>query len=404
MLPGESLDDLRAAAMAVHIAEAPDVHEDVEAQGGAGTKGAKKLVVAAAMAGAEVDDFGDARGGEGCGEVANLAVGVVAGRVKECGGELDLERFGALDEVDHCVGWGIGRERCEDFGGGLGELGLGLRDVGVGLGVFHKCGCGADVAREEGGGFGSERGCGVVSERREFVNEGLGGGSVEIPGGRGGSFAEFFAEQANLGKRVRQKARDLDFKGAGADDLAEGSVGGEGKQVASDVKGAGAEGAFVRLRLEAVRGRDAAMEQIEDGGADALVRSEKAADGFGIELGGGSVSTEAGSIKAGFEEILVAGGAFLAVPARLVDEDDGGQQAEALDGEGDMGQVGDGAVAILEIECIEELLGALGANFRQGFAHGERRPGVLCHGESEDFRVGAVDGKDLSLVPGFGSD
>jgi hypothetical protein len=63
---------------------------------------------------------------------------------------------------------------------------------------------------------------------------------------------------------------------------------------------------------------------------------------------------------AGFEEVLVAGGALLAVPALFVDEDDGGEQAEALDGEGDVGQVGDGAVAVLEIKGVEELLGALG--------------------------------------------
>ena len=96
------------------------------------------------------------------------------------------------------------------------------------------------VAGEEGGGFGGERRCGVVSERREFVDEGLGGGSVEVPGGRGGSFAQFFAQLANFGNRAREQARDLGFKGAGADDLAEGGVGGEGKQVASDVEGAGA--------------------------------------------------------------------------------------------------------------------------------------------------------------------
>ena len=49
VLRGESLDDLRAAAMAVHVAEAADVHEDVEAQRGAGVKGAERFVVAAAV-------------------------------------------------------------------------------------------------------------------------------------------------------------------------------------------------------------------------------------------------------------------------------------------------------------------------------------------------------------------
>ena len=47
---GESLHDLRAAAVAVHVAEAADVHEDVEAQGGSGVEGAERFVVAAAVA------------------------------------------------------------------------------------------------------------------------------------------------------------------------------------------------------------------------------------------------------------------------------------------------------------------------------------------------------------------
>jgi hypothetical protein len=61
---GEGLDDLRAAAMAVHVAEAADVHEDVEPEGGSGVEGAEGFVVAAAVAQAELDDLGDAGGGE----------------------------------------------------------------------------------------------------------------------------------------------------------------------------------------------------------------------------------------------------------------------------------------------------------------------------------------------------
>ena len=44
----------------------------------------------------------------------------------------------------------------EEFGGGLGELGLGLDEVVVGLGVFDQRGRGADLAGEERGGFGGE--------------------------------------------------------------------------------------------------------------------------------------------------------------------------------------------------------------------------------------------------------
>jgi len=41
----EGLDDLGAAAMAMHVAEAADVHEDVKAEGGSGVEGAEGFVV-----------------------------------------------------------------------------------------------------------------------------------------------------------------------------------------------------------------------------------------------------------------------------------------------------------------------------------------------------------------------
>src|SRR5208283_3618710 len=83
-------------------------------------------------------------------------------------------------------------------------------------------------------------------------------------------------------------------------------------------------------------------------------------------------------------------------------EDDGGEQAEALDGEGDVREVGDGTVAVLEIKGVEELAGALGADLGEGLAHGERGAGVPGHGEGQDFGIGAVDGEDISLVTGGG--
>ena len=99
---------------------------------------------------------------------------------------------------------------------------------------------------------------------------------------------------------------------------------------------------------------------------------------------------------------MIACGTFLAVPALLVNQDDGGEEGKPLDGEGDVGQVGDGAVAVLEVKSVEELLGALGADFVEGLAHGEGGAGVLGHGVGEDLRVGAVDGENVGLVAGAG--
>ena len=69
-----------------------------------------------------------------------------------------------------------------------------------------------------------------------------------------------------------------------------------------------------------------------------------------------------------------------------------------------MGQVGDGAVAVLEVEGGEELLGALGGDFVERFAHGEGGAGVFGHGVGQNLGVGSVDGKDLGLVAGAGGE
>ena len=67
-----------------------------------------------------------------------------------------------------------------------------------------------------------------------------------------------------------------------------------------------------------------------------------------------------------------------------------------------MREVGDRTMAVLEIECIEELFGALGTDLGQRFAHRKSRTGVLGHGVGQHLRVGAVDGKDIGLVMGAG--
>ena len=54
---GELLPDLDAAAVAVHVAEAADIHQDVEAELLSGAERPQHLVMAAAMAQPEVDDL-----------------------------------------------------------------------------------------------------------------------------------------------------------------------------------------------------------------------------------------------------------------------------------------------------------------------------------------------------------
>src|SRR5579863_2382485 len=75
---GEVLDDLGAAAMAVKIAEATNVHQNVEPQRRASVEGAESLVVVAPMFQAQFNDFRGAGSGQAGDEVAELAVGVTA--------------------------------------------------------------------------------------------------------------------------------------------------------------------------------------------------------------------------------------------------------------------------------------------------------------------------------------
>ncbi len=243
---GEGLEELGAAAVAVHVAEAADVHEDIELEAGADVEGAEELVVAAAVLGAEGDEFGAAGGGQGGDLFAELAVGVVAVRVEKGCGEFDFGGLVGGDEVDD--GGGSDGLAGHEFGGGLREERAGGALVVVRDGVLD----------EGGGGF-----------------DGRGGG-VGVPGGGGGGVAEFFAEGADFGEVAGEEAGDLGFEGAGVDDLAERGVGGEGEEVAGDVEGAGLEGAGVGVLLHGVRAGDALGEGGEHVLAEVLVASKRA--------------------------------------------------------------------------------------------------------------------------------
>ena len=75
--------------------------------------------------------------------------------------------------------------------------------------------------------------------------------------------------------------------------------------------------------------------------------------------------TEIGQIPATFAEVLVPSRPLLPVPSLLVDQDNCCQQGQPFDGEGDVRQVGYRSMAILKIERVQELLGALTTDFAQ---------------------------------------
>jgi len=67
-------------------------------------EGAKRFVVLAAMPQAQLDDIRHAGCWQPGNQVANLPVGMVAGRVQQRGGQFDLERFCVFNQINHCVG------------------------------------------------------------------------------------------------------------------------------------------------------------------------------------------------------------------------------------------------------------------------------------------------------------
>src|SRR5205823_14479854 len=88
--PGKILANLNTAAMAVHIAKAADIHEDVEAKALASREGAQQLIVFAAMFGAQSDDLVPAAGGERFNFLTNLPISIMRVLVEQSGGEFDL--------------------------------------------------------------------------------------------------------------------------------------------------------------------------------------------------------------------------------------------------------------------------------------------------------------------------
>ena len=101
----KALQRLQATAMPVHIAEAADIHQDVEAKRLTRGKATQQLVVAAAMAHAEVDNLSPLRLAQSGDAIPYLPEGIMAGAIEQRGGDLGFERRAALDQVNHrrCV-------------------------------------------------------------------------------------------------------------------------------------------------------------------------------------------------------------------------------------------------------------------------------------------------------------
>ena len=204
---GVRLDELDAAAMAVHVAEAAYVHEDVELEGLSGGEGAREFVVAAAVAGAEGDEFGDAGRREGGDGALELTPGVVGFGIEERGGEFDFEGAGVFDQVERPgrTRWaGRTSTRRQRRGVRRGRRGRSRWDeayltrVGRGLDVADE---GIGEAKVEIGATGWIFGIGSGS----LVEQHTSGIAGDVPGGFGGGGFEALTKGADSANSLESR-------------------------------------------------------------------------------------------------------------------------------------------------------------------------------------------------------
>ena len=147
MQRGEVLQDLHAAAVAVHVAEGADIHENVEAEFLAAAIGARDFVVASAMTQPQVDDLSALGGSHALNHAANLPIGMVQALIKESCRQLNLERF-VFQQINKRSG--IDSSGAEYLGGGSSQLAAALQLVNIGFGVLHQRRSGMDLTQKHG--------------------------------------------------------------------------------------------------------------------------------------------------------------------------------------------------------------------------------------------------------------
>src|SRR5262249_20931117 len=104
--------------------------------------------------------------------------------------------------------------------------------------------------------------------------------------------------------------------------------------------------------------------------AEGLIFSEEKIHGRAVGgFAGFTTGAKIRNVITALLEILVARGALLSVPALLIHQNNRRQDRKLFHGKGHMRQVGDRAVAVLEIKSVEKLLGLLLADLLQRFLH-----------------------------------
>src|SRR4051812_14809418 len=106
----------------------------------------------------------------------------------------------------------------------------------------------------------------------------------------------------------------------------------------------------------------------EDLFRNAVVFAKQKLRGFGVNTARALVS-EFWHEVAALTKILITSGALLPIPALLVNKDDGRKNRQPLDGERNVCQISNRAVAVLEVKRVKEFFRFLAADLLQRLFH-----------------------------------
>src|SRR5438270_10930680 len=121
--------------MTVHVTEAADVHENVKPEPLAAMEGAQQFVVPAAVANTQINDFSPLGRAERLHPLADLPVGIMAGRVEQGSSDFNFKRL--FFKQIYQRGWLHGSVR-HDLCGSLSQILARLDFVLAGIGILDQ--------------------------------------------------------------------------------------------------------------------------------------------------------------------------------------------------------------------------------------------------------------------------
>ena len=131
----ETLLNLRAAAVAMHVAKAAYVHQDVKLKLLPRMEAPQKLIMPSAMPHAQVDDFAALLCRERLHPLCDLPVRMMAGRIQQRRGHLHFQRP-VLYQIHQRSR--LKRHAFHQFGGGMFHLSSRLAFILAGVGILHQ--------------------------------------------------------------------------------------------------------------------------------------------------------------------------------------------------------------------------------------------------------------------------